>query len=267
MQMIQKPKQFSSEYAEPFRDLSVVKAYHHRPPYPAETFDILKRLTNGQPQRVLDIGCGTGNLARHFIEYVEQIDAVDFSRQMLQEGQRLPGGDHPRLRWIWGRVEEVVLNGPYGLVMAGESLHWMDWNLVLPRLHEVLMAGGYLAIVEQRTIPDPWSTLSEIIRRYRTDGGYQPYNMIEELERHGLFQKVGEQETAPISFVQSIDDYIASYHSRSGFSKERMGQAQADTFDQEARSILLNSHSDGTISLQVVGSVVWGFPLSILNSP
>ena len=263
--MIQKPKQFSSEYAEPFQDPSVVAAYRHRPPYPAEVFEILAGLVTGTPRRVLDAGCGTGNIARNLVARVDQVDAVDVSLPMLEHGKRLPHGDHQHLRWLHGRIEEVELEPPYRLVTAGESLHWMDWNIVLPRFREVLVPGGYLAVVEQRTRPDPWSTLSEIVPRYRTDGGYQPYNMIAELERHGLFQKVGEQETSPVQFVQSIDDYIESYHSRSGFSRERMGVAQADAFDREARRILLHSYRDGSIPLQVAGSVVWGLPKGVVS--
>lgn len=258
--MIHKPKRFASEYAEPFTDRSVVEAYRHRPPYPADVFDVLAELITEASRRVLDVGCGTGNIARHLVARVERLDAVDFSLPMIERGKRLPNGDHPRLRWLHGRVEDVALDPPYALVTAGESLHWMDWNIVLPRFREVLVPNGYLAIVEHDTVPDPWSTLGEIVPRYRTDGGYQPYNMIEELERHGLFQKVGEQRTAPVPFEQSIDDYIESYHSRSGFSRERMGAEQAAAFDEEARRTLLRSHGDGVISLQVDGSIVWGFP-------
>ncbi len=34
----------------------------------------------------------------------------------------------------------------------------------------------------------------------------------------------------------------------------------ANAFDQEARKILLEMHSDGVMSLQVVGNIVWGIP-------
>ncbi len=264
--MIRKPQQFAPDNAEAFKDHSVVVAYHARPPYPVEVFDILTGLIRSVPPRVLDIGCGTGNIARYLVARVEQLDAVDFSPHMIAHGRRLPHGDDPRLRWLCGRVEDVELEPPYALVIAAESLHWMDWEIVMPRLHEVLLPGGYLAIVEQRTVPDPWSTLKEIIPHYRTDGGYQPYNMLTELERHGLFQQVGEKQTTPMPFVQSLDDYIESYHSRSGFSRERMGREQADAFDTAARSILLRSHRDGIIPLKLVGSIVWGFPLSRQSS-
>ena len=122
------------------------------------------------------------------------------------------------------------------------------------------MPRGYLAIVEQEAKPDPWSLLSEIIPHYTTNKGYYPYDMIEAMEQHKLFRKIGEKKTDPFPFVQSIDDYIESYHSRSGFSRERMGVEQAQAFDQEARKILLRTYQNGTITLQVVGSVVWGIP-------
>ncbi len=57
-----------------------------------------------------------------------------------------------------------------------------------------------------------------------------------------------------------IDDYIESFHSRNGFSRERMGPAAAAAFDQEARRILLQSYPDGVMSLQIVANIVWGVP-------
>ena len=181
---------------------------------------------------------------------------------MIEIGKRLPNGDQPRLRWIYGAVEEVALDPPYALVTAGASLHWMDWSIVLPRFKEVLVPGGYLAIVDQNTLPEPYYiVLREIIPRYTTNKDFEPYDLIEELERRDLFQKVGEKTTAPVPFVQSIDDYIESFHSRNGFSRDRMAPDQAAAFDQEARNILLKSHKDGVVPLQVVGSVIWGLPM------
>lgn len=87
-----------------------MEAYRHRPAYPPETFTILAGLISGESRRVLDVGAGTGNIARPLVEYVEQIDAVDFSHEMLEQGKRLPNGDHPRLRWLHGRIEEKEIH-------------------------------------------------------------------------------------------------------------------------------------------------------------
>ena len=258
--MFQKPDYFALEHAEVFKHHSIAEAYQHRPPYPTEVFDILEGLIAEGPRRVLDVGSGTGNIARNLIERVENIDAVDFSQEMIERGKYLPNGNHPHLRWLYGRVEEVELAPPYALVTAGESLHWMNWSIVLPRFHKMLVTGGYLAIVELEAEPDPWAVLSEVIPRYTTNKGYYTYDMIEAMEQQKLFRKVGEKETAPVAFLQSIDDYIESYHSRSGFSRERMGIERAQAFDQEARKILLMTYPEGNITLQVVGSIVWGIP-------
>ena len=262
LQMTQEAKRIASEYrgyAQAFQSESVAQAYHLRAPYPSETFEILAGLIRpGEPRHVLDVGCGTGNIARHLVEHVDRIDAVDFSQQMIEQGKHLPNGNHPHLRWFYGRVEDAPLDPPYALVTAGASLHWMDWKIVMPRFQRLLIKDGYLAIVGTNTIPDPWSPLSEILPRYRTDR-YQG-QPAEDIPPQSLFQQVGESTTRPIPFVQSLDDFIESFHSRVGFSRERMGQAQATAFDREAKKILLKSYSDGTITLQVTARIVWGFP-------
>src|SRR5436305_12240349 len=168
--MMQKPKYLEVEYAEQFKDLSIVEAYRHRPAYPAEIFDILAGLMQGEVRSVLDVGCGTGYIARHLVDRVERLDEVDFSLHMIQKGKTLPNGDNPRLRWLYGRVEDVVLDPPYALVTAGESLHWMDWKVVLPRFHEVLTPRGYLAVVGKETLHELWyKQLEAIIPQFSTN--------------------------------------------------------------------------------------------------
>ena len=260
--MVQKPKHLAPKYGEVFKDRSVVEAYHHRPPYPAEVFDVLAGLIVAEPRNVLDVGCGTGYIARNLVDRVDRLDAVDFSRNMIEEGKRLPNGNNPCLHWLYGPVETVELAPPYALVTAGESLHWMDWNVVLPRFAEMLLPGGYVAIVEHETLAQPWYTaLREIIPRYTTNKDYQDYDLIALLEQRGLFSKVGEKTTAPVPFTQSVEDYVESFHSRNGFSRERMGLESAKAFDEEARKLLLQFYPDGMMSLQVVAEVVWGMPV------
>ena len=256
---MQKPPQFTQAYLEAFQDRDVVDAYRYRPPYPSAVFEVLKGLISTRPRLILDAGCGTGNLARPLVAHVERVDAVDRSREMIAHGRRLPHGDHPRLRWIEGRVEDVALEPSYALVMAGESLHWMEWAIVLPRFRHALTPGGYLAIVTHDTTPDAGSMLGEIVPLYR-DGGYEPFDLIGQLEQHDLFTMVGETQVGPLPFRQSVDDFIESYHSRSGFSRERMGAAKASAFDEEVRRLLISSDGAAMLTLQVTASVVWGLP-------
>src|SRR5215468_8532737 len=98
--MLPKPPTWSGEYGAWFKDPGVVAAYHRRPPYPAEVFELLAALAVDDPRAVLDVGAGTGDVARRLAPLVARVDAVDFSPGMIEKGKTLPGGDHPNLRWI-----------------------------------------------------------------------------------------------------------------------------------------------------------------------
>jgi predicted TPR repeat methyltransferase len=78
-----RPEYLGRAYAERFRDQSVVDSYHFRPPYPEETFDILLSLLTDEPRAVLDVGSGSGDIARRLVDHVERVDAVDFSLPMI----------------------------------------------------------------------------------------------------------------------------------------------------------------------------------------
>ena len=264
--MIPKPRHLEPEYGAQFKDRSIVEAYQYRPPYPAETFEILASLITGEPRVVLDVGCGRGDIARELVNLVERVDAVDFSVNMIETGRQLLGGDNPRINWIIGPVEEVPLAPPYALVTAGASLHWMDWYAVLPRFREVLFPGGYVAITGTEAAPEWWDgQTGPVIRRYSTNRYFQPYDLIEELEKRSLFQKCGERETAPVPFVQSIEDYIESFHSRNGLSRERMGEEMAAAFDEEIRKVVSSSAKEGMLEFQVTGRVIWGTPQEFID--
>ncbi len=258
-----KPRYLWSDYASQFGDRSIVDAYKHRAPYPPETFDMLLGLIGDGPRIVLDAGCGRGELARPMAALVDRVDAVDCSLEMLEHGKRLPGGADLRLNWIHAPVEEAPLNPPYGLVMAGSSLHWMDWDVVLPRFAHVLSEGGYLAIVAVRLLPMPWDKqLEEVCAHFSTNPDYRPFDLIPELERRGIFIQQSEQYTTPVPFTQGVEDYIESFHSMNGFSRERMNPDTASAFDREVEKLVTPYASKNHLEMQVHAHVLWGRPFA-----
>jgi ubiquinone/menaquinone biosynthesis C-methylase UbiE len=259
--MNDKPSCWDEKYATAFQEASVAEAYQYRPPYPAAAFEILNTLITDTPRRVLDAGCGTGALARHLTSIADEIDAIDFSSAMIERGKQLPHGDNPRIRWIKGRIEQVSLHPPYALITAGESLHWMEWDVVLPRLQSLLSRHGLLVILELQTPPVPWSDgLVSLIQRFSTMRDYQKVDLVAELERRGLFEVQGRRQTEATPFVQSLDAYIESFHGRASFSRERMSKAEAATFDQALRD-LVAPHSPQSVTLPLIVDIIWGKPL------
>jgi trans-aconitate methyltransferase len=265
--MADKPKQWSAEYASIFQDPQVVAAYQHRPPYPLETFSSLLRLipaSIGQ-HTVLDAGCGTGFIARPFAPLVDQIDAIDCSAAMIRTAQALPGGDHPNIHWITAPIETAPLEGAYALIVAAASLHWMDWDSVLPRFAAHLVPEGVLAIVEERAQPNPWdAAIGRILGRYSMNTDFAPYTMltvVTELQQRHLFQYQGSAETLPVPFRQSIDDWVESYHARNGFSRDRMDVEQARACDAQLRAAIAPYCPAELVEQQISGRILWGKPL------
>jgi SAM-dependent methyltransferase len=260
--MAAKPSFLGPRYGSAFEDPSVVAAYHTRPPYPEEVFALLTDMLKAHPGAVLDLGCGTGIVARRLAPLAERVDALDVSAAMIDEAKRLPNGDHPQLRWIVGRAEDAPLQPPYALITAAASLHWMDWSVVLPRLHDVLTPTGRLVMIGDNNRPPPWSSeLIPILQRYSTNQEFQPgFDLVKALQERDLLQLQERRLLGPIPFRQPIDAYVESFHGRSGFSRGRMDPLAAAEFDDAVRS-LVRQHCETTVELQIVADVAWGRPI------
>jgi SAM-dependent methyltransferase len=257
-----KPSFLGPGYASAFEDPTVVASYHTRPPYPEEAFDLLAELLESRPGPVLDLGCGTGIFARRLAGRVERVDALDVSPAMLEAARRLPNGDHPTLRWILGRAEDAPLDPPYALATAAASLHWMEWAVVLPRLHDMLRPDGLLVTIVDYNLPPPWNTeLLPTLARYSTNQEYRlGFDLVNALVERGLLDLHGRRRTEPVPFRQSLEEYVESFHARSGFSRARMAPATIAEFDDAVRSVV--GRYGETVELQVVADVAWGRPLA-----
>jgi len=257
-----KPSFLSSEFASAFCDESVVAAYHTRPPHPEETFDILASLLpDGTPTFILDLGCGTGNLTIPLARQADHIDAVDFSEAMLSQARSRPGGNSPVIHWHCTAAERFEPEHTYSLVCAGDSLHWMDWQVLFPRIKKMLSPDGFLAIAI-RWVGHPWfsKVMEAVVPCYSTNPGLKPFDLIDELCSRGLFVEHGRKNTRPVTFEQDLDDYIEFFHSRNDFSRDRMSPDSVAEFDALLRE-LVSSFSSGTIVTgEIHATVVWGKP-------
>jgi len=266
-----KPSHLSGEYGAWFKDPLLAAAYPNRPPYPAGVIALLADLVRDAPRAVLDIGCGTGELARRLAPSVANVDAVDFSEAMLNLGRTLAGGDAANISWIVGAVEETPLCRPYALVTAGESLHLMDWDVVLPRLASVVTPNGSLAIVDRSwdTNASVWARVLPIIERHSPVRDYRPYDVIASLTERNLFEVRGVRRFGPEAWRPTIDEYLECRHSQRGTSRTHMGAAAVVAFDAEVRQALEQLCREGVLGrtgdrleLGVEARVTWGVPRS-----
>jgi SAM-dependent methyltransferase len=256
-----KPRGWSQRYGAVFAEQAVVDHYHLRPPYPAEAVDVLSDLAAGGP--VLDLGCGIGELARRLAPRVERVDAVDVSQSMVEAGRALPGGAAPNLAWYVEPVEEVVLDGPYALALAGDSMHWFDWEALFPRLVE-LLPGGPLALVHREWLREQrlGAALAPVYEQHSWNEDFEPLDLAQELGRRSLFAESGRSESEPEPWRPTLDEIVGAHFSASGFAPSKL--ADPDRFADEIRQAVETTIEprEGRYDLDVVGAVVWGRPLA-----
>jgi ubiquinone/menaquinone biosynthesis C-methylase UbiE len=259
-----KPRHLTPDYATQFCDRSVVRAYVHRPPYPARVFDALRALLPTNKGSALELGCGTGDLTFGLAPYVDELVAVESSPAMLSAAIRRHQSVPQHVRLVLAQAEAFEPREKFSLVVAAESLHWMDWANLLPNIARWLSHDGWLALVTTRSFVSlPWQDeLHSVIARFSTNQDYQPYDLVDQLAQRELFVEVGRVLAVEHDFVQSVDAYVESFHSRNGFSRERMSAEAAATFDDVVRALVLRHSPSGEVRGDVAATVVWGRPAS-----
>jgi trans-aconitate 2-methyltransferase len=119
-------RQFQKERFQPFDDL----------------FDMVKRR---ERMRVLDLGCGTGELTRRLADELPASDVtgIDSSPEML--ARALEQYARRGLRFEHGTIEQAA--GEWDLVFSHAAIQWVDDHRALvPRLLQMVRPGGQLAV-------------------------------------------------------------------------------------------------------------------------
>jgi trans-aconitate 2-methyltransferase len=109
-------------------------------------FDLLALVRPAAGLRVVDLGCGTGELTRVLHERLGAAETVgiDNSASMLAESRRFVV---PGLRFEPGNIPELELGGRFDVIFSNAALQWVpDHAALLERLTQGLPAGGQLAV-------------------------------------------------------------------------------------------------------------------------
>lgn len=125
-----------------------------RPGYGDDALAYLRERFDLADARVLDLGCGTGQLAVPLAEHAATVVAMDPDAAMLAATRdRAADAGHENVQTLQGSdadLRERLIDdvAPLDLTTMGRSFHWTDERPTLDCLREHTRAGGGVAIVD-----------------------------------------------------------------------------------------------------------------------
>ena len=131
----------------------------HRQGFPARFFALIEREGLFAPgMRVLDLGTGTGTVARELARRGGEVIGLDPARGQVEAARRLAAGEGLSVRFEEGLAERSGQpEAAFDLVTAAQCWHWFDRGLAAAEARRVLKPGGALLICHHDWLPLPGS--------------------------------------------------------------------------------------------------------------
>src|SRR4051794_35856241 len=245
------------------KDLFKGTAEHYdrfRPPYPPALLDHLRGCVPlAATSRVLDLACGTGQIAFPLAADVNEVWAVDQEPELIDFGRRKAARlGVTNLRWHVASAEDVALEGTFDLVAIGNAFHRLDRDVVVARLLPHLSDGGCIALLWGGSpwLGDlPWQhALDETLERWRdrldvrdrVPEGWEdvmardPHEQV--LRRAGL----AYEGLFDVTVLErwTLDALIGLVYSTSFLNRAALGD-HADDFERDLRTRMLACQGNG----------------------
>jgi trans-aconitate methyltransferase len=108
---------------------------------------VVELLEPQQGERILDLGCGTGDLSHDIAKSGAYVLGMDYSLHMIEQAS----SKYPELDFRMGNAEQFTLDQPVNAVFSNAALHWVKnasnvvasvWNALVPGGRFVAEFGG-----------------------------------------------------------------------------------------------------------------------------
>jgi protein-L-isoaspartate O-methyltransferase len=153
-------------YGKVFNEVAI-EYDRNRPTYPDALVDQACEVADIRPgDRVLEIGCGTGQLTRSLLARGLRVTALEPGDQLigLAEENLKDAGD---VELVHARLEDMrPPREPYEAVFSASAIHWADPDVSWRKIADALVPNGTLALIqyfglhEQRSVDDQEALLS-----------------------------------------------------------------------------------------------------------
>jgi trans-aconitate methyltransferase len=94
-------------------------------------------------ERILDVGCGTGQLTHEISERGAHVTGIDASPEMIGQARQ----NYPRLRFLLQDAAAMNFNGEFDAVFSNAALHWiLNADGAADSMARALRSGGRLVL-------------------------------------------------------------------------------------------------------------------------
>ena len=241
----------------PFRkDLFAGTAEYYdrfRLPYaPALLDDLRRRVPLDHASRVLDLACGTGQIAFALAADAGAVWAVDQEPEMIEFARKkAERRGVTNVRCVAAAAEAVELDGVFDLVAIGNAFHRLDRAAVIQRLVPHLAPRGCVALLwsEPTWVGDrPWQrVLHETLERWQDEVGARDrvpadWEQVIERDPHAqVLQRAGLSYEEPFELTVphrwTVESLIGVVYSTSFLNRTVLGD-RAREFEDDLRTRL-----------------------------
>lgn len=125
----------------------------YRDIYPQIFYDkILERKLCVAPQKVLDLGTGTGVLPRNMNRYGAEWTGIDISEEQIHQAERLSIGRNIKYRTV--SAENIDFpDKSFDVITACQCFFYFDHKRIMPELCRILKPEGHLLVLYMAWLP------------------------------------------------------------------------------------------------------------------
>lgn len=223
----------------------------HRAGFPPEMFHRLAACGLGLAgQRAVDLGSGTGSLARGWARQGVEVTALDISDEMLAEAERLAEAEGLVIEFHQASAERTGLPSDlFDVVAAGQCWHWFDGPAAAREAARLLKPEGSLVIAHFDWLPLPGNLVetTEILIQnhnpsWQMHGGTGFYPKWPEHVMAGGFGKI-ETFTFDVEVPYSHEDWRGRIRASAGVGGTLEPEAVA-AFDAALTTKLAAQHPE-----------------------
>lgn len=138
---------------------------------------LVDEIQKSESGKILDVGCGNGNLFTFLPDGKYELYGVDFSENMISEAKK---NCSVKASFIVGDAEKLPFDDDtFDILVCNASFHhYIHPDAVLEEMHRVLKDGGKLVIGDPY-IPTGIRGLMNVILRFSDEGDYHIYGLSE----------------------------------------------------------------------------------------